>query len=115
MGIEPTGRPVKDVPTHFEDGGGHQFRACFHIGLSSRPLRSCVLRLDQLLGLIGPDAASYAALRRCRFAPKVPERHPEVTSDALRVLDLLERGLDVVAAGSAPSGVVLTIVDGATG
>lgn len=29
MGIEPTGRPVKDVPTRFEDGGGHQLRACF--------------------------------------------------------------------------------------
>ena len=29
MGIEPTGRPVKDEPTHFEDGGGHQSRAHF--------------------------------------------------------------------------------------
>jgi len=29
MGIEPTGRPVKDEPTRFEDGGGHQSRARF--------------------------------------------------------------------------------------
>lgn len=31
MGIEPTGRPVKDEPTRFEDGGGHQSRARFQI------------------------------------------------------------------------------------
>lgn len=32
MGIEPTGRPVKDEPTRFEDGGGHQSRAHFRGG-----------------------------------------------------------------------------------
>lgn len=31
MGIEPTGRPVKDEPTRFEDGGGHQSRAHFQV------------------------------------------------------------------------------------
>lgn len=29
MRIELTSRPVKGVLTRFEDGGGHQRRACF--------------------------------------------------------------------------------------
>ena len=38
MGIEPTGRPVKDEPTHFEDGGGHQSRAHFHDASNETPI-----------------------------------------------------------------------------
>lgn len=37
MGIEPTGRPVKDEPTRFEDGGGHQSRARFQNPGSTPP------------------------------------------------------------------------------